>query len=163
MTSDRRSDRPWCGTTPRRTAVTREFSTSSGNRVLARTPAGTLERDDRSVNEKLTTPDAPWLRAAQCAGKALDPNRACPAQGLGKLDVAGALGEPQLGVRLLTRDVRTSVFTVPVQVNERGELHQVSPPWFHVPRSGGGVLLFHGAAAGQQEGRGSRMSGSAAW
>jgi hypothetical protein len=108
--------------------LTREFSTSSGNRVLARTPAGTFERDDCSANEELTTPDAPWLRAAQRAGKALDPNRACPTQGLGKLDVDGALSEPQLGVRLLTRDVRTSVFTVPVQVNERGELHQVSPP-----------------------------------
>jgi hypothetical protein len=118
--------------------VTPGLSTSGGNRVLARTPAGALECDDRSLDEKLPTPDAPWLLAAQCAGKALGPNRACPTQGLGKLDVGRTLLEPQLGVGLPTRDVRIGVFAAPVQVDERaGELHLVSPLGVFIPRPGG--------------------------
>src|SRR5665811_1705591 len=108
-----------------------------GNRVLAETSAGTLAGDDRPLDEELANPYAPWLRTIQCAGKALDANRACPTQGLGKLDIGGALGEPQLGIGLLTRDVRTGVFGLLVQVNECGELHRVSPPSFLLPRSGG--------------------------
>src|SRR5665647_1585522 len=97
-----------------------------GNRVLAGTSAGTLAGDDRPLDKELATPYAPWLRTIQGAGKALDANRACPTQGLGKLDIG-----------LLTRDVRTGVFGLLVQVNECGELHRVSPPSFRLPRSGG--------------------------
>src|SRR5665647_2267164 len=108
-----------------------------GNRVLAGTSARTLAGDDRPLDKELATPYAPWLRTIQGAGKALDANRACPTQGLGKLDIGWALGEPQLGIGLLTRDVRTGVFGLLVQVNECGELHRVSPPSFRLPRSGG--------------------------
>src|SRR5665811_666742 len=125
------------GGTPCKQKLWQPLRISGGNGVLARTAAGTLAGDDRSMDQELTTPDAPWLCTVQCAGEALDAYRACPTQGLGELDISRALCEPELGVGLLTRDVRTGGADLVVQVNKCGELHQVSPPSCPLPRSGG--------------------------
>jgi hypothetical protein len=65
--------------------------------VLARTSAGALAGDHRSVLEQLSTPDSPRLTPLEGAGQALTADRAVPAQGLGHLDVGWCLGEEQLG------------------------------------------------------------------
>ena len=56
-------------------------------RVLARTPPGTLARHDDTADEQLTAPDAPRLVPLQGAGQAGLLQRAVPAQRLRRLDV----------------------------------------------------------------------------
>jgi hypothetical protein len=60
---------------------------SGRNRVLARTSAWPLARDNLAAHEQLATPDAPWLSAGDCSGKADHPYRAAPAERLRKFDI----------------------------------------------------------------------------
>ena len=147
---------------------------------------------DDALDEQLAAPDAPRLLTVQRAGEALGERRALPAQGLGELDVSRALGEPELCVVLATRDVSAGLSGPLVEVDECGELHRghllrVVPtgpagssrtchlvarcPWVEawgrscsVHFGNQFVWWFLGrSGAGQHKGRGSRMSGSAAW
>jgi hypothetical protein len=78
----------------------------SGSRlVLARPAAGTLAGDDRSLQEQLPTPDAPWLTAFDGTRQALGADRAGPAQRLRELDVARRLGEEELRVLAVAREL----------------------------------------------------------
>jgi hypothetical protein len=111
-------------------------SDSAVNWVLAGSTSGPLAGDHYSLEEELTTPDAPGLTPFECAGEAKSLDRAFLAQGLGVLHVAGQLGEEQLRVVDPTRQqfvfdsVRCVVqsaeayFAVTV---ENADIH-VSPP-----------------------------------
>ena len=140
---------------------------------------------------------APARHSWQCRARA--------AQRLRELDVRRALGEPELGVVLSTRDAGADGRGLLVQVVECAQLHRVSPPfvvparWWRVllvpsgrwvpgrgpacslrcrcfisvvllPAGGGAeeigaVVQFAANRSGldKQKGRGSRISGSAAW
>jgi hypothetical protein len=89
--------------------------------VLTGSPPGSLEWDRVAVDEDLSTPDAPWLVALDRAGEARGPERARPAQPLRPLQLAGRLGEVQLGALLYAGQG-------PVRRNQLQDLHvRVAP------------------------------------
>src|SRR5664279_6030737 len=80
--------------------------TSRGSRGdLARTAAGPLAGDHHSMVEDLATPDAPRFTAFEGTGQAGGPDRALDAEHLGLFQVVGTLGEEQVGITRMTRQI----------------------------------------------------------
>src|SRR5687767_1226423 len=71
---------------------------SRGCLVLAGSATRPLAGDHHSLEEELTTPDAPGLAPFECSVEAQGPDRAVLAEGLGELHVGGRFGKPQLRV-----------------------------------------------------------------
>src|SRR5581483_1908939 len=76
-----------------------------GSHILARTAPGPLACDNHTAFEDLTTPNTPRLFTFQGRVEALTPNRAVGAQLLGALQLRRVLGEPQIGVTDMTRQL----------------------------------------------------------
>src|SRR5262249_48792475 len=74
--------------------------------LLARPAAWPLVRHDSSALEVLAAPYAGVLLTVHGDGEAGQPKGAGGAQRLGPLNVEGRVGEPQLGVVSLTRQLR---------------------------------------------------------
>lgn len=68
--------------------------------LLARPSTPTLERDDLTEEEDLSTPHAVRLAAFECANEAQVGDRTAAAELLGLREDLGSLGEEQLRLRL---------------------------------------------------------------
>src|SRR4029450_3337341 len=77
----------------------RKLGWERGQLVLAGTSPGSPERNGAGADEPLPPPDAPGLAALLGALKAPGPQRAGPAELLGQLQLAGGLGEVEVGYR----------------------------------------------------------------
>ena len=76
-----------------------------GGGVLAWAATMPLGTDDRAPLEELPTPDAGRFLSSQRPEQAGAPDRAAHAEGFRQLEFSGVLGEPQLGVVTLTRQL----------------------------------------------------------
>jgi hypothetical protein len=85
--------------------VVRSDGPSGGDLVLPGSAARALAGDDHSLEEQLSTPHAPRLTPLDGARQAFLADRAGAAQRLGELDVARRLGEEELRVLSVTRQL----------------------------------------------------------
>jgi hypothetical protein len=85
--------------------LSRRIDVSGSDRVLARTTAGPLARDDDSCDEELSAPHSPRLAPLECTRQALRADGTTAAQRLGELHVARRLGEEELRVLTTARQL----------------------------------------------------------
>jgi hypothetical protein len=99
---------------------------SGSDLALAGPATGALAGDDHSLQEQLSSPHPPRLAALDGAGEALGADRAGAAERLGELDVARRLGEEELRVLSVARQLLLVDAHAGVRRVEDGDTHDFS-------------------------------------